>query len=320
LENNYSNSQIFPDLTPNLDRLAKQATVFSNITQIEDTGYTISGMVASQCGIPLVSPTHGNTLQGMDSFLPGTICLSDILKQAGYHLAYYGGASLKFAGKGIFYETHKYDEVYGKDELTPLVNNSKDTSAWGVNDGALFPIITKAFDNLSASSYPFVLTFLTLETHHPTGVHSSECDQSTQYANGKNNMLNSVHCSDQMIGAFIDHILNSPHASSTIIAIVSDHLGLPNEATELLNNAPRFNRFIIIDPTNINYTENTLPGSTIDVAPTILPFIGFSSDIGFGRNLMNTSTTQAEIYKIKTNIKHWYPQIKSFWQFPTLTQ
>ncbi len=319
LEQTYSDTSTFPNLTPHLNRLADKGTTFTRITQMDDTGYTIAGMVASQCGIPLVTGTHGNTLQGMDSFFSGATCLGDLLKHQGYHLAYYGGASLTFAGKGLFYTTHRYDEVYGKDELQTRVVNQKNISSWGVHDDALFPILTSAFDQLSASTTPFLLTALTLETHHPSGVQSESCKTHT-YGNGKNKILNAVHCSDQMIGTFVDHILASPRAHDTIIVIVSDHLGLPNDATKLLNSTPRFNRFLIIDPNNQKASAYDIRGSTLDITPTIFPFIGFSSDVGFGRNLLNTSTAQAELNTIKTNIKRWYPNIKQLWQYPIIQQ
>lgn len=318
LEQTYSNETLFPNLTPNLKRLASKGTVFTNITQVDDTGYTIAGMVASQCGIPLVTGTHGNTLQGMDSFLSGATCLGDLLSSSGYHLAYYGGASLTFAGKGLFYTTHKYDEVYGKEELKTQVTNPKSISSWGVHDDALFPILTTAFDRLAASTTPFALATITLETHHPSGVQSQSCAKHI-YGNGKNKMLNAVHCSDKMIGSFVDHILASPAADNTIIVIVSDHLGLPNDATKLLNGAPRFNRFLIINPSNQVASIHDLRGSTLDVTPTLLPFLGFSTDVGFGRNLLSPSTTQTELNTIKTNIKRWYPNIKQLWQYPTVS-
>ncbi|WP_252720044.1 hypothetical protein, partial [Shigella sonnei] len=44
------------------------------------TDYTIAGMVASQCGIPLFAPFEGNASASVSSFFPQNICLGDILK------------------------------------------------------------------------------------------------------------------------------------------------------------------------------------------------------------------------------------------------
>jgi phosphoglycerol transferase len=316
LEQTYSNKEVFPGLTPNLDRLSQRSINFTNIIQIEDVGYTIAGMVASQCGIPLVTATNGNTLNGFDSFLPGATCLGDVLKPYGYHLTYYGGSPLSFAGKGLFYKTHKYDDVQGKEELLPLADPI-DAVPWGIGDGSLFPILTKTFDRLSSSTTPFVLSNITLETHHPAGMQSQRCATSL-YANGKNTMLNSVHCSDNMIGEYVDHILSSPYAKDTIIVIVSDHLGLPNQATKLLNSVPRRDRFMIIDPTTTTPQYYDMLGSTLDIASTVLPFIGFKGNIGLGHDLLSPSTTPSDISFIHTNTKRWYKDIQAFWQLPTV--
>ncbi|CDL36376.1 Phosphoglycerol transferase I [Citrobacter freundii] len=49
--------------------------------QLPGTDYTIAGMVASQCGIPLFAPFEGNASASVSSFFPNNICLGDILKK-----------------------------------------------------------------------------------------------------------------------------------------------------------------------------------------------------------------------------------------------
>jgi phosphoglycerol transferase MdoB-like AlkP superfamily enzyme len=50
--------------------------------QLPGTDYTIAGMVASQCGIPLFAPFEGNASASVSSFFPQNICLGDILKNS----------------------------------------------------------------------------------------------------------------------------------------------------------------------------------------------------------------------------------------------
>ena len=113
LERTYFDETIFPGLIQELRRLESQSTYFSNIKQVPRTHFTISGMVASQCGIPLFSSSHGNSMSGMDKYLPSATALGDLLRQEGYYLAYYGGADLNFAGKGKFLSTHGFNEIPG---------------------------------------------------------------------------------------------------------------------------------------------------------------------------------------------------------------
>ncbi|MEN1599797.1 hypothetical protein AAIG97_33140, partial [Pseudomonas aeruginosa] len=53
LERTYFDNEAFPDLTPELGALKNEGLDFSHTQQLPGTDYTIAGMVASQCGIPL---------------------------------------------------------------------------------------------------------------------------------------------------------------------------------------------------------------------------------------------------------------------------
>lgn len=122
LEQTYFDESLFPNLVPQLAQMKRNATSFSDIRQVFGTGWTIAGMVASQCGAPLVTPSGRNSMGGMDAFLPGASCLGGLLNEQGYALTFMGGAPLSFAGKGKFYRTHGFSEVYGLDELVDVLN------------------------------------------------------------------------------------------------------------------------------------------------------------------------------------------------------
>lgn len=69
--------------------------------QLPGTDYTIAGMVASQCGIPLFAPFEGNASASVSSFFPQNICLGDILKNPVTRITLCR-ANLRFAGKDVF--------------------------------------------------------------------------------------------------------------------------------------------------------------------------------------------------------------------------
>lgn len=68
LERTYFDNDAFPDLTPELGALKNEGLDFSHTAQLPGTDYTIAGMVASQCGIPLFAPFEGNASASMSSF------------------------------------------------------------------------------------------------------------------------------------------------------------------------------------------------------------------------------------------------------------
>ncbi|MDM8620750.1 phosphoglycerol transferase I, partial [Escherichia coli] len=102
LERTYFDNEAFPDLTPELGALKNEGLDFSHTQQLPGTDYTIAGMVASQCGIPLFAPFEGNASASVSSFFPQNICLGDILKNSGYQNYFVQGANLRFAGKDVF--------------------------------------------------------------------------------------------------------------------------------------------------------------------------------------------------------------------------
>jgi len=299
LERTYLDDTLFPGLTPNLKALEEKYMTFADIQQLPGTGWTIAGMTASQCGVPLVTKTgtnaggEGNSMSGMPKFLPGAICIGDILKNIGYHLTYVGGAKLSFAGKGKFYKTHGFDLVHGKSELTNKLKPGKYVSPWGLYDDTLFPHTINLLANPEIRE-PFGLFLLTLDTHNPNGLPSASC-KGFEYKDGSNSMLNAVHCSDHLVGKLIEKIQSLEIAKNTLIVIASDHLALRNTATDMLNRGHRRNLFIAIDPTSAESRLIDKPGSIFDVGVTTLNMIGVEiSELGFGRNLLSDSKTLVE--------------------------
>jgi phosphoglycerol transferase len=316
LEDTFSNETYFQDVTPKLNALRQQADVFTNIRQIEGSSFTIAGMVASQCGIPLVSAGHGNGLSGMDTFLPGARCLGDILQETGYTLTYMGGADLTFAGKGLFYSTHGYDVVEGKHELLTTLRDPSYINGWGVYDDTLLEKVYERFEILSRETAPFVLTAITLDTHPPSGFPSASC-KDIIYDSDETALLSTIRCSDTLVYDLIKRIAASPHAEYTVVAIVSDHYimkqfpRIPDEA--------RKNRFMIFDfSTTTQGNSYDTPGSQLDIATTLLPYIGYSGVIGLGRDLRTTTTTETTGQRLFDAARNWKSELLSFWQYPTI--
>ncbi|KKK71854.1 hypothetical protein LCGC14_2909740, partial [marine sediment metagenome] len=69
LERTYFDESVFPGLITGLRELESRSTTFTNIRQVENTTWTIAGLVSSQCGLPLLTPSHGNSMRGVDKFL-----------------------------------------------------------------------------------------------------------------------------------------------------------------------------------------------------------------------------------------------------------
>ncbi len=275
-------------------------------------------MTASLCGVPLFTPSHGNSMDGMDQFLSSAICFSDLLSDNGYYLSYIGGADLNFAGKGKLLQTHSFEEVVGKEELLSQIDDPDKLTSWGFRDDVILDRAYSRFEKLSNKEEKFGLFLLTLDTHHASKVLSEGCE-GVRYGDGSNSTLNSIMCADRLIAKFINKISKSSYSDDTLIVLVSDHLAMKNAATKLLEEGNRTNMFMIIDPNNPDSREISSLGSTLDIGTTIMPFVGYTGNIGFGRDLITHSDEQ-ETEFIHNNLTRWKQPITEFWKFPSITK
>ncbi|WP_299976308.1 sulfatase-like hydrolase/transferase [uncultured Pseudoteredinibacter sp.] len=315
LERTYFNESLFPGLVDNLKEIEGNSVHFTNIVQLDGTGWTIGGMTASLCGIPLVAPSHHNSMSGMSTFLKGATCLGDVLSKQGYELNYMAGAKLSFAGKGKFFSGHGFNKVEGLEELGPKLLDASYISTWGLYDDTLLDLLFQRYLSLSQTGRKFALFSLTLDTHAPRGHAARSCEDKL-YGDGKNQILNAVKCTDLLVSQFVEKIEASPYSENTVIVLMSDHLAMYNTAYDILESAERRNFFAIYDPSKKEAKKIDKLGSTLDVAPTLLPFIGFHGRLGLGRNLLDN--VEAEIKVVHRNLRFWDDDIMSFWEFPAL--
>jgi Phosphoglycerol transferase and related proteins, alkaline phosphatase superfamily len=170
LERTYFDETVFPGLMPNLKRLADEALDVRGLDSAEGSGWTIAGLVASMCGVPLTTAQGDeNSMGRMGRFLPEAVCLGDYLKQQGYTTHYLGGANGQFAGKGQFLASHGFDAVHDLSWFRQQSIPKRHFSNWGLHDDVLLDTAYERFLELSRAGQPFMLTTLTMDTHHPAG-------------------------------------------------------------------------------------------------------------------------------------------------------
>ncbi|GBU14366.1 OPG periplasmic biosynthetic phosphoglycerol transferases I and II [Enterobacterales bacterium] len=317
LERTYFDEQTFPGLTTELSRHKDASIDFTATRQVPGTGYTIAGMVSSQCGIPLFAPFDGNASSALSTFYPENVCLGDVLKAAGYQNYFYQGAELAFAGKGTFLTSHGFDYLYGYNELRSTVADPQYKNDWGWYDDTLLDEAFKKFVELSKAGKPFSLFTLTVDTHHPDGFISRGCTKKEYLYNKKENRsLSAVACSQQLVAAFIDKIKASGYYDNTIIVVSSDHLAMNNTAYDILTKKNRKNLFFVMDGRNPQAELNNVKRSTIDNGATVLDIMGGDNFIGLGRSGMSSTSLATQFINIDEKIDGWKPAVIKQWGFP----
>lgn len=291
LDQIFFDEEKFPKLLPNLKETLGKGKKINGIYQAPMTGWTMAGIVSTQCGLPLFRMATANTYSTEQQ--KRTTCVGDILSENNYYLSFMGGADVTFTGKGEFFLQHGFNEVIGSYDLDKIAGASLPRSKWGVYDDDLFRLALQRFETIASEHEQFGLVLLTVDTHPPSGHETPACKGLT-YADGSSGVLNSIHCADRIVTKFINDILNSPHSEDITLIISSDHLMMGNDAGIEPDNGQRQNTFFYF-----NANEDPPPldrqATMLDVAPTLLHLLGFDTPkLGLGNNLFSSEPTLME--------------------------
>jgi hypothetical protein len=288
VERTYTDEKRFPGLTPNINRLRVQGLDFSGLATFPGVTYTIAGLFSSQCGAPYLInsifgddfgklgfvPNNDNTTAS--SFHPELACLGDVLHAAGYDQTFLSGVALSFANKDDFFRMHGFDHALGKPQIEALHDGKLTSEGWGLHDSDLFDEALAQYRRKQAAGKPFSVMLSTVDTHPPRGYLLPGCEP---YAAIRNPMLDAVHCTDQLLGRFIEQLSNEPGAKDTLVVVMSDHVAMRNAASGLY--PPDDQRQPLLFVLNAGQGERPVRMYHMDIAPTVLGLLGVRSNVRF---------------------------------------
>ena len=224
-ENAYGDvSAMGSNLLEDLDDATRGWQVDEGLQQFEGGGWTMAGLVGTQCGIPLKSliATEGfdfNTYgEKVAHYLPGATCLGDVLAGQGYRNVFVGGADDDFAGKRTYLTDHGYDEVLGLSDWKDADPAAYISPEWGLADSHTLAHAADVLDTLHAADEPFNLTVLTLDTHEPAGVFPDCTDDASVP------MATAIRCSMKAVAGFLEHAEHAGYLDDTVVMVMGDHL------------------------------------------------------------------------------------------------
>lgn len=307
--------------TPGLSALANKYMQFTNIRQppIRGIGWTMAGLVNTQCGIPLIIE-QGNSGASFVNFLGKADCVASWFGTQGYQTEFIRGSQKEFAGGDKFLEQHGWQSQHDKNYFAEnLLATPDDVSGWGIHDDLLLKHAWDEFSRMSQQKQPFLLSLLTVNTHSPEGTFLKVCENHVP-KNEQYPMLASVACSDYLLTDFINRITNSPWFENTIVVLVSDHLMMANSASPLLDKVSqeRRNRFIIIKK-DLKPTVNNTEGTLLDVWPTVLDLSGAAvKELGFGSSLLDSKKGKLIKNYELGRTKDFFAYASQLWNYPSL--
>lgn len=311
LERSYRDIPAAQDAFSAFAKLEDRGFSARNVGQIKGTHFSAAGLVASQCGIPLLprgltDPKKIQTAEDVKTheiahFLPGVNCLGDVLSAQGYEGAYVNGSNAEIFAIADFLKAHGVATIRGlKNE--PKYADIPGTNTWGVPDTALFEVAEEELDRLSAGDKPFFLMVFTASTHGPGGYLDPGCsyDPPIKPKNEDSLIPAAIYCTGNLVEKFIEDLDRRGLAENTVVALMSDHLAMPNTMVKELKGIgdARRNYFVILNsPRGSDGTKTDRAATMLDIFPTMIEALGFTLKDGagnLGRSLLSGSPTLAE--------------------------
>lgn len=235
VEDEMGNEKLFDEkmLSPVIEATEGWQTI-ADYQMYTGGGWTMAGLVGTSCGVPLRGAGIGeNDINsneigaGADAFMPGAVCLGDVLASQGYQNVFLGGADAEFASKSTFLRSHGYDEV--KDLSTWVEHGETELSGWGLSDRRLMENAKDEVVRLHESGQPFNLTMLTLDSHEPAYLFEY-CEQETA-----DPLESAVRCSMEQVAGFLEFMDEQGYLDDTVVVLSGDHPKMLGDAFVSLN-------------------------------------------------------------------------------------
>lgn len=243
VEDDLADERLFgADMLEPVDDATRGWERIPSLREYEGGGWTMAGIVSTQCGIPLRSAqslsdrSQLNLGIGEAAYMPGATCLGEVLRSQGYRNVYLGGADTSFASKRDFLTEHGYDEVRGLSEWRER-GETEVRSDWGLSDRRLMQLAREEVTRLHEAGDPFNLTMLTLDTHESAYRHGycpkgAATGEATGVGNGESaggpaeseDMVDITYCSMQQVAGFIEFMERRGYLEDTVVVVMGDHL------------------------------------------------------------------------------------------------
>lgn len=281
------------NLTPNLDRLARNSVFFDNC--YSNGIHTNAGLYSTLYSMPIMMMQHPMN-NGMSEYLDFS-GLPVTLREAGYHTEFFCTHPKTFDNLDVFLARNGFDRI---SDVTDYPKE-KIANSWGVGDETLLEHAFQRMDTLAAdpSGKPFFATVLTITTHPPFTLPAF-----TQFKPRSTDPIEITYeYMDWSISNFMDSCSRQPWYDNTLFVFVGDHgvnLPYPYDVPLSYNHVPLIIhapglfpkpelRHELANQTDIfptvmgllrhDYTQNTLG---IDLFREKRPFAYFSQDHKMG--------------------------------------
>ncbi len=271
-----------PGVTPNIDNIAAEGLLFTNIYAAGDRSE--KGQVAVLSGYPNQAITSIIKTPTKTQNLPS---INEALEKEGYYTSYTYGGELEFANIKSYLLNVGFKKLVSKYSFSPSERNT----SWGVHDHI---VLNRFFQDIKIEQQPFFATIFTLSSHEPYDVpmmpRFKGKDETTLFKN-------SIAYTDSAVGDFINKLKKESLWKNTLVVLVADHgHRLPGDDP---NDRPsKFHIPLIFTGGALTLKGiNKKIGSQTDIATTVLDQLNISTkDFKWGKDLLDSSAKDFAFY------------------------
>ncbi len=195
-------------ITPEFHRLEKDGLLFTNFYATGNRSQ--QGNASIYAGLPGMPVTtlseHPEKYQSVPS-------LVKILNEQGYFTSFYFGGQLIYGNLKSFLMDNEFTRIVEGADFDKNLPRGK----LGIPDEYVLPVFA---DELQKMPEPFFSTVFTLSSHSP---YDYPGERPIKRIKVENKFINSVHYTDQCLGAFFKEMKKSPVWENTLFFLMSDH-------------------------------------------------------------------------------------------------
>jgi phosphoglycerol transferase MdoB-like AlkP superfamily enzyme len=275
------------NLTPNIDRIAQESIVFTNVYA---TGTrTVRGMEAVAASFPPV-PAESIVKRSRNEKM---FNWSTVMSASGYSPTFIYGGYGNFDNMNYYFGNNGYRVVDRTDMDEPTFSN-----IWGVSDEDAYRNAFRVYDEQHAHSEKIFSIIMSTSNHKPytfpSGIPGVPSKGGGRDAG--------VKYSDYAIGRFFDALKTKPYYDDTVVIIIGDHGArvygkedIPVSSYEL--------PLLVYAPKHFKPKQIDTLTSQIDLAPTILGLLNISYDsVFFGRDILKTPDNRFVLFNHNRDI------------------
>ncbi len=258
------------NITPNLDRIAKDSIFFENLYA---TGTrTVRGMEALTLNLP---PTPGQSIIYRPEGTNLVTTFSPFLKR-NYDCAFFYGGDGRFDYMNRFFRTAGCRVMdVGAWEKSDITFKT----SWGACDEDLFNKTISEADKSFAAAKPFNYFCMTTSNHRPYDFPAGRIDMPSHSGRRA-----AVKYSDWAVGNFLENAAKRPWFKDTLVIFCADHCASSAGKSDL--DVTKFHiPAMIYNPTLLTKKKVGALCSQIDVMPTVFGLLRWNYEtLGFGHD------------------------------------